>query len=321
MRPAAVPGLALSARPSADSTVWRLRLRPGVRFQDGARFNASAVLANTDRWLSTPAGRRVLGQLLVDAPRPDLVRFILPSPDPHFDRVLASPRLGIVSPEAIAQAGGGRLDPGRFPDSGTGPFELRERSPDRLLLARNTEWWGAERGLGPGVDQLELLAVPNPADRLAMLRDGSARVAALGPSQLEAARRDPLLATVPGPGRGRARHRALGARDPARASSPRPSTPSGSPGSTRAEPLDPGTKPSCGVHAASMTMGTGLFLVAVGAILRYAVNDTWDAVNLETVGLILMIVGVVAFVVGAIYAFSIARRRRDAVVVDRDPRY
>ena len=59
-----------------------------------------------------------------------------------------------------------------------------------------------------------------------------------------------------------------------------------------------------------MTMGTGLFLVAVGAILRYAVNDTWDAVNLETVGLILMIVGVVAFVVGAIYAFSIARRRR-----------
>ena len=34
-----------------------------------------------------------------------------------------------------------------------------------------------------------------------MLRDGSARVAELGPSQLEAARRDPLLATVPGPGR------------------------------------------------------------------------------------------------------------------------
>ena len=68
-------------------------------------------------------------------------------------------------------------------------------------------------------------------------------------------------------------------------------------------------------------MGTGLLLVAVGAILRYAVKDDWDAVNLETVGLILMIVGVVAFVVGAIYAFAVARRRHDAVVVDRDPRY
>ena len=34
-----------------------------------------------------------------------------------------------------------------------------------------------------------------------MLRDGSARVAALGPAQLSAARRDPLLTTDPGPGR------------------------------------------------------------------------------------------------------------------------
>jgi divalent metal cation (Fe/Co/Zn/Cd) transporter len=68
-----------------------------------------------------------------------------------------------------------------------------------------------------------------------------------------------------------------------------------------------------------MTMGTGLFLLAVGAILRYAVKDNFDAVNLETLGLILMIVGAIGFIVGAIYAFSVGRRR-DAVVVDRDPR-
>jgi hypothetical protein len=67
-------------------------------------------------------------------------------------------------------------------------------------------------------------------------------------------------------------------------------------------------------------MGTGLVLLAVGAVLRYAVNDNIKDVDLQTVGLILMIVGVVAFVIGAIYAFS-ARRRTDAVVVERDPRY
>src|SRR4051794_39574907 len=61
-----MPGLALSALPSRDDTIWRVRLRPGVRFQDGARFNASAVLANVDRWLGAPAGRRLLGDLLVD---------------------------------------------------------------------------------------------------------------------------------------------------------------------------------------------------------------------------------------------------------------
>lgn len=68
-----------------------------------------------------------------------------------------------------------------------------------------------------------------------------------------------------------------------------------------------------------MTMGTGLFLVAVGAILRYAVKDEWDAVNLETLGLILMVVGAIGFVVAAIYAFSVSRRR--AVLVEREPRY
>jgi len=59
--------------------------------------------------------------------------------------------------------------------------------------------------------------------------------------------------------------------------------------------------------------------VAVGAILRYAVKDEWDAVNLEMLGLILMIVGAIGFVVGLIYAFS--ARRRGAVVVDNRDAY
>jgi Domain of unknown function (DUF6458) len=73
-----------------------------------------------------------------------------------------------------------------------------------------------------------------------------------------------------------------------------------------------------------MTMGVGLFLVAVGAILRYAVEDSWDAVDIPVVGLILIIVGAVAFVVGAIYAFGYAGRSGPS---DRpppppsDPRY
>jgi hypothetical protein len=57
-----------------------------------------------------------------------------------------------------------------------------------------------------------------------------------------------------------------------------------------------------------MTMGLGLFLVAVGAILRYAVEDTWDAVDIPTIGLILMIVGIVGFIVGAAYAFGLGTR-------------
>ena len=68
-------------------------------------------------------------------------------------------------------------------------------------------------------------------------------------------------------------------------------------------------------------MGTGLVLFAIGAILRYAVKDSIEAIDLPTVGLILMIVGAIAFVVGAISAFG----RRDPddrpPPPPRDPRY
>jgi hypothetical protein len=64
-----------------------------------------------------------------------------------------------------------------------------------------------------------------------------------------------------------------------------------------------------------MTIGTSLFLLAVGAILRYAVNDEIQDIDLSVIGLILMIVGAIGLVLGL---FLLSRTRRDAVVVDRD---
>jgi hypothetical protein len=52
-----------------------------------------------------------------------------------------------------------------------------------------------------------------------------------------------------------------------------------------------------------MTIGTSLFLIAVGAILRYAVKDEWTAVDIPTVGLILMIVGGFGLVLGLYLTF------------------
>ena len=65
-----------------------------------------------------------------------------------------------------------------------------------------------------------------------------------------------------------------------------------------------------------MTIGSALFLLAAGAILRYAINDEIEDVDLETVGLILMIIGAVGLVLGLFLANR--ARTRDAVVVDRD---
>ena len=53
-----------------------------------------------------------------------------------------------------------------------------------------------------------------------------------------------------------------------------------------------------------MTVGTSLFLIAVGAILRYAVTASVSGVSLATVGLILMIVGVVGLVISVFCLLS-----------------
>lgn len=47
-----------------------------------------------------------------------------------------------------------------------------------------------------------------------------------------------------------------------------------------------------------MTIGASLFLIAVGAILKWAVNDEIEGIDLTTVGLILLIVGVIGLLLG-----------------------
>jgi len=197
-----LPGLSLTANGSADDTIWRFKLRPGVRFQDGTPFNAGAVLANGRRWLTTPAGRRLMPELFaVDSPRPNLVRFFVEQPDPLFPERLAAPQTGIVSPRALRPSSGEGAVLRSQERSGTGPFELRGSDGAAVLVARNLAWWGTERELGPALDQVEFRIVAEPAERFALLEGGDVQLAeGLGPEQAAEARADPLLSVLPGPG-------------------------------------------------------------------------------------------------------------------------
>jgi tellurite resistance protein TehA-like permease len=73
-----------------------------------------------------------------------------------------------------------------------------------------------------------------------------------------------------------------------------------------------------------MGIGTSLFLIAAGAILRYAVKDSVSGIDVPTVGLILLIVGIVGLIISLV--LMLAPRRRDTTVthdryVDPPPRY
>jgi uncharacterized membrane protein YedE/YeeE len=69
-----------------------------------------------------------------------------------------------------------------------------------------------------------------------------------------------------------------------------------------------------------MTLGTSLLLVAVGAILRYAVTADLSGIDLQVVGLILMIVGAIGAILSVIWMFA-GSRRTDTVVRDRRDAY
>ena len=70
-----------------------------------------------------------------------------------------------------------------------------------------------------------------------------------------------------------------------------------------------------------MGMGTSIFLVAVGAILKFAVTATVSGIDLATVGLILMIVGIVGLLISLVLLMQAERRVPVARerVVERDP--
>jgi heme/copper-type cytochrome/quinol oxidase subunit 2 len=71
-----------------------------------------------------------------------------------------------------------------------------------------------------------------------------------------------------------------------------------------------------------MTIGTSIVLIAIGAILKYAVTAHVSGIDLQTVGTILMIVGILGLILSLLYTFawsSSARRRRDPYYDDAPP--
>ena len=68
-----------------------------------------------------------------------------------------------------------------------------------------------------------------------------------------------------------------------------------------------------------MTIGVGIFLIALGAILRYATNFHVQGVDMDTVGLILMIAGVAGLVLGFFQEMIWTDRARRREVVGEAP--
>lgn len=57
-----------------------------------------------------------------------------------------------------------------------------------------------------------------------------------------------------------------------------------------------------------MTTGFSIFLIALGAILKYAVTTTTEGFSIDTAGTILMVVGVIGLLISLFWMATASRR-------------
>jgi cytochrome c oxidase subunit IV len=68
-----------------------------------------------------------------------------------------------------------------------------------------------------------------------------------------------------------------------------------------------------------MTIGAGIFLIAVGAILKFATNIHVQGVSIDTIGVILMIAGAAGLLIGLFQEITWSRRARPVAPGEAPP--
>ncbi|EHV95356.1 glutathione ABC transporter, periplasmic glutathione-binding GsiB domain protein [Escherichia coli DEC7D] len=101
--------LAESYTVSDDGITYTVKLREGIKFQDGTDFNAAAVKANLDR-ASDPANHLKRYNLYkniakTEAIDPTTVKITLKQPFSAFINILAHPATAMISPAALEKYG------------------------------------------------------------------------------------------------------------------------------------------------------------------------------------------------------------------------
>jgi peptide/nickel transport system substrate-binding protein len=139
-----VPQVAQSLQPNADSSVWTLKLRSGVKFGNGDPLNAQAVIDSINRFKGTKvAAANFLPLITSMQPADDLtVVFTLNAPWGDFPYFLASAGGMIVNAKVVAAKGAEAFnkDP---TGAGVGAYELVRYVPgDEVVMKAKTDYYG-----------------------------------------------------------------------------------------------------------------------------------------------------------------------------------
>lgn len=175
------PSLAASWQ-QISPTVWRFKLRPGVKFHDGTPFTADDVVFSFERARADTSQLRAYATASGMPKKIDAltVEFTTSGPNPiELEHVATINIMSRAWSEANRAA-----KPQNYTQkedmitahqaNGTGPYMLKSREPDiKTVLVKNPNWWGIKEGLFEGnADEVIYLPIVSDATRLAALISG-----------------------------------------------------------------------------------------------------------------------------------------------------
>lgn len=183
-----IPQLATGYEWSADSKALTIKLRPGVTFHDGEKFDAAAAKFNIERHKTMPGSNR-RGELApvasVDVVDPMTVRLNLSTPFAPLLAQLADRAGMMVSPKAAQDAG----DKFGVKPVCSGPFRFVERvAQDRIVLERYPNYWNKS---DIHLDKVVYTPIVDATVRLANLKSGQLDlIERMAPSDVSALEKD-----------------------------------------------------------------------------------------------------------------------------------
>ncbi|MGI9524907.1 MAG: ABC transporter substrate-binding protein [Hyphomicrobiaceae bacterium] len=165
---------------NTEPTVWRFKLRQGVKFHDGSDFKADDVKFSVERLNSEGSDMKVVAALIKEARIVDdyTIDIITPAPNPILplqfeifyimDKQWAEKNKAV---EATNVKGGDEGNYANLNANGTGPFMLKSRQTGvKTVLVRNPNYWAEMKS---NVTDVVFTPISQDATRVAALISGN----------------------------------------------------------------------------------------------------------------------------------------------------